>query len=365
MTSMTTQQLELGATERDGAPRWTGPTIPATRYQGSKHKLIPWIIGVLGDLQFDSALDAFGGTGAVSYSLRSLGKTMTFNDYLASNAVMAKALIANPGVRLDAADLEFLFTRQNIEYDDIVARVFHDTFFTSAENVWLDQVAQNIPLLDSQWKQAVAYYALFQACLAKRPYNLFHRKNLYMRLASVERSFGNKATWDTPFEFLVSKFAAQANETLLDPKLPPCQVLCRDALELQPGHDLVYVDPPYVSARGSTVDYRDFYHFLDGLLDYRNWEGRIDYRRKHRPITGKRSPWSDTRSIDEAFDAFFRRFRDSTLVVSYRSDGRPSIHELQEILESLKSTVEVLEFGRFQYVLSKTRSSREVLLVAS
>lgn len=49
------------------------------------------------------------------------------------------------------------------------------------------------------YKKAIAYNALFQSCLAKRPYNLFHRKNLEMRTRDVVRGFGNKATWDRPF----------------------------------------------------------------------------------------------------------------------------------------------------------------------
>jgi hypothetical protein len=52
----------------------------------------------------------------------------------------------------------------------------------------------NIGELNNEYKRAIAYSALCQACLAKRPYNLFHRANLYMRTQDVERSFGNKTT---------------------------------------------------------------------------------------------------------------------------------------------------------------------------
>ncbi len=49
-------------------------------------------------------------------------------------------------------------------------------------------------------KKAMFLWALFQSCISKRPYNLFHRKNLYVRTADVKRNFGNKTTWDKPFE---------------------------------------------------------------------------------------------------------------------------------------------------------------------
>ena len=54
-------------------------TPPSTRYQGSKLKLLPFIGSHLSDLEFESALDAFGGTGSVSYMLKARGKAVTYN----------------------------------------------------------------------------------------------------------------------------------------------------------------------------------------------------------------------------------------------------------------------------------------------
>ena len=48
--------------------------MPSTRYQGSKRKILPWIGECLGRIEFDSALDAFGGTGAVSYLMKQMGR---------------------------------------------------------------------------------------------------------------------------------------------------------------------------------------------------------------------------------------------------------------------------------------------------
>lgn len=41
--------------------------FPSTRYQGSKAKFTEWIWFELSNLDFSTALDAFGGTGAVAY----------------------------------------------------------------------------------------------------------------------------------------------------------------------------------------------------------------------------------------------------------------------------------------------------------
>ena len=42
--------------------------------------------------------------------------------------------------------------------------------------------------MKNEKKQALAYFALFQSCIIKRPYNLFHRKNLYVRTKEMKRS---------------------------------------------------------------------------------------------------------------------------------------------------------------------------------
>ena len=53
--------------------------LPATRYYGSKRKLLGWIHSKLKSLEFDTALDLFGGTASVSQLLRAMRKTVTYN----------------------------------------------------------------------------------------------------------------------------------------------------------------------------------------------------------------------------------------------------------------------------------------------
>jgi adenine-specific DNA methylase len=336
---------------------------PSTRYQGSKLKLLPWIWQNIKDIQFHTALDAFGGTGSVAYLLKSQGKAVTYNDYLKFNAIIATALIENQQVRLNEEDLDsILYCDLDATYDDFIARTFHDIYFTDEENIWLDTVCQNILRLKDGYKRALAYYALFQACMIKRPYNLFHRQNLYMRTADVERGFGNKKTWDRPFEEHFRNFVAEANDSVFDSGIG-CTALCRDALLVPGTYDLVYIDTPYINKSGTGVDYLEFYHFLEGLTDYTNWGKRINYNRKHRPLKGDRSPWSDRKRALKAFQHLFERFADSVLVISYRSDGIPSETDLVKLLQSVKRTIRVEHYGTYKYVLSLNGSSKELLLI--
>jgi hypothetical protein len=76
------------------------PLFPTTRYQGSKLKLVNWIKANIQNLEFNTALDAFGGTGCISHMLKGLGKEVTYNDVLRFNHYIGLALIENDNVRL-------------------------------------------------------------------------------------------------------------------------------------------------------------------------------------------------------------------------------------------------------------------------
>jgi hypothetical protein len=161
--------------------------FPSTRFQGSKAKLTEWIWDCIRELHFESALDAFGGTGAVAYMLKQQGKTVTYNDILRFNWYIGLALIENDHVTLAPEDIAFVLSEQaNPGQASFVKETFPDIYFTEDENAWIDRVASNIRQLDGVYRQALAYFALFQSCIAKRPFNLFHRKNLYLRNSDVE-----------------------------------------------------------------------------------------------------------------------------------------------------------------------------------
>jgi len=339
------------------------PRFPATRYQGSKRKLAATIVEQLGDLEFTTVLDAFGGTGAVAYALKQIGKHVTYNDILAFNHQIGLALIENDSVRLSDEEIETVGVRQNgITYCDFIERTFAGIYFTDEENRWLDIAVGNIRQVENHYQRALAWFALFQSAMAKRPYNLFHRSNLYMRTADVTRSFGNKVTWDRSFEEHFRRFAHEANAAVIDGG-GVCRAICGDALKVEPAFDLVYIDTPYINRAGIGVDYQQFYHFLEGLVRYEEWPALIDDRCKHRPLARVNQPWSDPRLCGEMFRKLFARYRNSILIVSYRSDGIPSIDELAKVLRLVKRRIRVIDGPLYQYALSTNPRSREVLLI--
>ncbi len=338
------------------------PVFPSTRYQGSKLKIVDWIWEGIKDIQFHTALDAFGGTGCVAYMFKQKGKQVTYNDILKFNWFTALALIENDSVKLTSKDVDFLVTKhKEVKYPTFVSDTFNDIYFADEENQWIDVVVTNIGQLENLYKRALAYYALFQACIIKRPFNLFHRKNLYLRFSKVERNFGNKTTWDTPFETHFRKFVSEANQAIFSNGLQNT-ALNLDVFDIEGDFHLVYIDTPYISKRGVGVDYFGFYHFLEGLVRYSEWEKIIDYQTKHKKLRGGGNRWIDKNRIHSAFERLIKKFADSILVVSYRSDGIPSIEELVNLLKKYKSNVEELKRKSYKYVLSNDHSE-EVLLI--
>jgi len=339
--------------------------FPSTRYQGSKAKLVDWIWAQIADLNFQTCLDAFGGTGSVAYKLKREGKQVTYNDVLRFNYYAGLALVGNNSIRLGPDEIDWILRRhEGIVYPRFVHDTFHDIYFTDEENAWIDQTITNIRQLADPYKSALAFFALCQACTIKRPYNLFHRKNLYLRFAEVERSFGNKTTWDRPFAEWFRVFAGEASRAVFD-NGQPNRALNLDAIDVPGEYDLVYIDTPYISRRGVAVDYLAFYHFLEGLTMYDEWARHVDWRSKHRRLRLQGSNWTDRKRIHSAFDRLFQRYRESILVVSYRSDGIPSEAELVSILGRYKASVHVEHFGQYKYVLSTNAESKEILLIGT
>lgn len=135
-----------------------------------------WIWEQIAGLDFTTCLDAFGGTGAVAYRLKQASKAVTYNDLLRFNYYVGLALVENRNVRLDADEVDWLLTTHpDIEYPNFIQAHFHDIYFTDEENAWIDRTFTNIRQLADPYKFALAFFALCQACIIKRPYNLFHR----------------------------------------------------------------------------------------------------------------------------------------------------------------------------------------------
>jgi len=350
--------------------------FPTTRYQGSKRKLLPWLYSNIKKLKFNSVIDIFGGTASVSILFKKMGKITTFNDYLKFNYYAGKALIENRGITLDDADINFLLKRHDtIIYNSYVQNTFSGIYYTDEENAWIDVFLCNWRNLDNiyspkvaLYKKAIAFTAFSQSALRKRPFNLFHRANLYMRLNEVQRTFGNKTSWEGTFDTYFKYFIKEINASIFDNKKnnKALNMRASDLIDNE-RYDLIYIDPPYIrkEAYGADVNYLKFYHFLEGACDFENWKDRIDYNTKNYCIKDEfNNEWIYPNKNKIAFDNLFRRFRKSKFVISYKEPGIPSKKELVDLIRKYKKKVISVRALKYDYALNKNNGyHKEYLLI--
>lgn len=304
---------------------------PPTRYMGSKNKLLTEIWAVASQFEFESAIDLFSGSGIVGYMLKSHGKSVTCNDYMAMSATFAKAMIENNDVTLSPDEAASL-VRPNRNSDKFVQKTFDGLYFSSEDNRLIDTIRANIKELRSPYKRAIAMSALIRACLKKRPRGIFTyvghryddgRKDLQMPLS--EQLFEainliNAAVFDN----------GKSNKSRHG-----------DAMTLQRRDaDLVYIDPPYYSPL-SDNEYVRRYHFLEGLA--RDWDGvEIQEHTLTKKFKSYPTPFSSRKGAAEAFDLLFKRHQQSILIVSYSSNSQPTLDEMVAILARYKKHVDVV-----------------------
>lgn len=339
--------------------------FPSTRYQGSKLSLIPVLYPIFKDLECDNVLDIFGGTGVVSLLFKALDKNISYNDNLKWNCLNAQALLQNQNIKLLEPHQEVLFQKNEFSgYQNFIANNFSGIYFTDEENAEIDVVYQN--MLDcTQETYCAAFYALSQSLISKRPFGLFHRKNLEMRTKEVKRSFGNKKTWDTPIKTLFKKFAKEINNAIFVNE-KKYKVFNYDAMLVPGNYDLVYIDPPYFSGKQGSTDYLGFYHFLEGLANYSTWGSRINYGSKNLGFNKEYgNSWTNKKEIFNNFNNLFDKYKDSTIIVSYRSDGVPSPEELVALVKMRKKNVKLYYLANTKYYLAKNNDAKEILIIGS
>lgn len=310
-------------------PLYRTSNYPRLRYMGSKYRVVPYLAHVLSDTPFDTALDAFSGSGVVGYALKEMGKQVTTNDFLNWPATVARAVIENPGVTLTMDDVETILS-PTVDGRDFIRRTFDGLYFPEEDHAFLDSAWSHIDQLPL-YKRDLAIAALCLAAARKQPRGVFTvtsfryddgRRQLRMSLRDL-------------FLEAVAEYNAAVFDNGRDNR-----ALCQDVMTLDPyGYDLVYFDPPYAPP-SDDADYIKRYHFLEGLSVY--WRGlTIMEDTKTKKITKRYTPFAYKTRVRQALRELFSRFRKSTIVLSYSTNSVPDEHELYEILKGEKAEVEV------------------------
>ena len=216
---------------------------PELRYMGSKHRLLPWIHGVLSTLSFNTAADPFVGSGCVAYLLKAMGKRVIASDFLNFPAVLAAATIANSKHRLDSLAVKRLLARTR-NAPHFIEETFTGIFYTPEDLQFLDRVSANINNLEHPQQQDLARAALMRSCLKKQPRGVF---TVSGNLAHYDD--GRRDLRLSIEEHFIEQVAA-FNRVVFDNGRRHT-VQRADVFSLKPsGVDLVYLDPPYVPRLG-------------------------------------------------------------------------------------------------------------------
>ena len=320
-------------------PEWQSDALaqaqryPRFRIMGSKHRLLPWIHSVLRELCFTTALDAFSGSGCVAYLMKAMGKLVTTNDFMRFSTTIARALTANPGRALEQPATERL-VRYDPCHKRFIERTFSGIFFEPKDLRFLDRVWWNLRHLPDEPAKDLALAALIRSCLKRQP------RGVFTVAGDPERHKDGRRDLRLSIEDHFFEQVAHLNTVPFDSG-QPCRAIHGDVFDLDDDFDLVYLDPPYVP-RSDDNCYMKRYHFLEGLSCY--WENqRIMEDTKVRKIEKPYTPFSYRRDSIEAFARLFSKFRRSTLVLSYSSNGFPDLEALVELMRRHKGEVTVFE----------------------
>jgi DNA adenine methylase/adenine-specific DNA-methyltransferase len=316
---------------------------------GSKYRVIPYLVGIFSELSFESALDAFSGSGVVSYALKVMGKAVTANDFLNFPATIARAIIENSEVVLTDDDVTRILSPAP-KASDFIRRTFDGLYFPPEDLFFLDSAWAHIDELP-EYKRDLALSALCLAAARKQPRGVF-------TVTSFRYDDGRRFL-RMPLSDLFREAIGEYNAVVFDTGRHN-RALCQDVFDLDPeGFDLVYLDPPYAPPRDDN-DYIKRYHFLEGLATY--WRGqRIMEETATKKIEKRFTPFAYKRTISNALSEVFRRFRHSTIVLSYSSNSIPAEQEIYELLRSQKQHVEFFAVPhRYSFGTHATARRREV-----
>ncbi len=344
---------------------------------GSKHRLLTWLHEIFADLDFDSALDPFCGSGCVPYLLKRMGKQVHAADTLELGHQIARATVENSHRRLDEAQVEALLTPPSARPDQPPRRFIEETFggifFTLDDLRFLDTVWARIDTWETTAEhhhaRALVLAALARACMKRQPRGVFTvagdperykdgRRDLRLPLSQLFREsldVFQGAVFDN----------GRDNRALRADVFALPEVLGKTLEDI----DLVYLDPPYVP-RADDNCYIKRYHFVEGLMSWwRAPDAEILSTSRVKKLKKRRTPFGSKRTALDAFERLFAQFRDATVVLSYSSNGFPDLDVLCDLLQRHKPRVDVHErphryhFGNHAGVDRKRTLVREYVLV--
>jgi DNA adenine methylase/adenine-specific DNA-methyltransferase len=299
---------------------------------GSKYRLLPHLERVFADLGGTTAVDAFSGSGVVSYLLKAQGFAVTSNDFLNFPSVIARATVENSSVTLDADTVDAICGPPADDRDFIQSK-FDGLYFTAEDRQFLDSAWSHIDRL-AGYQQHIAISALVLSAARKQPRGVFTFTD------STKYADGRRDLQLTLREHFRER-VADYNSIVFD-NGQQSTALRGEVFDLPvTAPDIAYLDPPYAPPRDDN-DYIKRYHFLEGLSVY--WRNvSIMEETKTKKLEKRFTPFAYKRTIEDALLQTFEHFESAgAIVLSYSSNAIPDSARIVDLLGKVKSSVEVI-----------------------
>lgn len=274
------------------------------RYLGNKFKLIPFIRRVVDEHcpGVESVLDAFAGTGSVSYAFRD--KRLVVNDMMYCNYLAALTWFSP--LPIDKAKLGELLgyynTTDTSREENYMWENFRDTYFSGDVCRRIGFVREDV---ERRFRQGELNERERAAIVTSLIYAMDRISTAYGHYDSVNW----RATYNNDFEMRLPMTDYDLNAE------NRCFNMDANQLAPQVECDLVYLDPPYNSR-----NYIDTYHLLENVA---MWD-KPDLEGKGRKIKERSKMKSEYCKVtaNEALEDLVQKLNTKYILLSYNNNGQ-------------------------------------------
>jgi adenine-specific DNA methylase len=313
--------------------------FPMPQYLGSKTKYIEHILKYI-PTGVESILDAFSGSGIVSYAFKQNNYRTLSNDLLSYNAIITKALIENQNIKLTDEDIEMLLSDNPLK-ENFIEREFTDLYYTKDECIFLDNLHSNILKLENEYKRALAFASIGRTLIRKILFAYFcHTKAIDYR--KDEKHWKRNPVINSDMKALFRKYITEYNNAVINNKKDNTSfntniLLSANTFDV----DLVYMDPPY---GGTHADYGSYYHFIETYINY--WKDEELFNTTKQPKNKLTKSKFATKDVVPAFEELFEKCKNIKYwMISYNSNANPKKDKFIEMIQKYKKNIDIKEIS--------------------
>jgi adenine-specific DNA-methyltransferase len=337
--------------------------FPEPQYLGAKHTHLSWINQYVPQ-GTRSAIDAFGGSQSVAFLFKQLGFETVTNDFLNFNHQIGLGMIENKGEILTEKDLKILFQAAHNKTDfELMADTFTGIFFEKSEADFLDNFRANIPLLESEYKQALAFAVINRSMTRKITMGHFGHTQALVYANDPERIKRNRSLV-RPIKDIFEEILPKYNHAVFDNKQEN-KSYNQNILDLLPTlkkADLIYFDPPYCD---SHADYQGFYHLLETYTEY--WKDKTFINGIKRYEPQRISGFDKKRTVIASFEQLFECSEEIPhWLISYNNRSFPGIQAFEALISKYRTVkIEAKTYQNSRGGKGSVAGSQEILFVCS